>query len=190
MSVSNLDLEPTQQNTTAAQGLMSFLCPCCGQRLNVPIHLAGIAGPCPACENVIRAPQVEAYQRATAAAPLVSTSEIIVSDSGAAWDAPDEAPADEVPVVRSRIGDVRRIAAPPEEELDDSWREKVARERRQTRKRVRRTRRIEAFLASHTARRIQRVGTIAIVAILGATMLILYLNNRSGGALLRKVFGH
>ena len=39
-----------------SQDKISFSCPTCGVRLRVPASLAGVKGPCPACDSIIEAP--------------------------------------------------------------------------------------------------------------------------------------
>ena len=39
-------------------GLLSFDCPACGVRLQVPPAMAGVAGPCPQCRTLIQAPAI------------------------------------------------------------------------------------------------------------------------------------
>lgn len=171
--------------------MLSFLCPCCHQRLAVSSALAGIAGPCPACARVIRAPH------ANEVSPLVIGSQPITDGQGGpangAWDSTGSA-AEEPEVPRYAAGElgfraVMRIAPIPAEGLDDSWRERHQRDSKLSRRRRRRHRFIENLVESRTSRKLQRIGILLLSGILGVTIMVLYLNRRSGGALLEKVFG-
>ena len=100
-------------------------------------------------------------------------------------DQPDQPAQMEEP----RFNAVMRIPPSPAERLDDSWRERHARERKQSRKRQRRTRMIENLFESKRGKRLQKIGIASLGSILALTMLVLYLNQRSGGALIDRVFG-
>ncbi len=73
---------------------------------------------------------------------------------------------------------------------DDSWREKVKRERKISRRRHRMERLVQSFSNSPRVRKMKQIGIVVIVVTLVLTMGVLYLNRRSGGKLLQGVFGN
>ena len=163
-----------------ATNLLSFLCPYCDQRLNVPAALAGVAGPCPSCSEVIRAPQGGQVLQMVAGRRPPTTSEVVVS-------APTEKSVDEPvrgPVARARgsagAGEpcfkrpAQNRARPPAENLDRSWRERYKRERMQSRKRHRRLRFFENLLESDRSKKMQRICLALIAGILVLTVVALY----------------
>jgi hypothetical protein len=127
----------------------------------------------------------------------VSTSEIVLpaTDDHLA----DQSPPLPVPLSTSaattttqsggNFNAVKRIAPPPLERLDDSWRMKVERDRKLSKKRHRRERFMERLLLSSAASKFRKVGIAVISCILVATFFLLFINHRLGGVLLKSVFG-
>ena len=185
------DPHPTVQGASATTDLMSFLCPCCHHRLNVSSGLAGIAGPCPVCAKVIRAPQPAPAVPIVNPYTQVTTSEIVLPDLEP-LPLPQARPQSLAPSVNA-VGDsgigFRRIAPVPTDGLDDSWRDRHERERKQSRKRHRRDQLIANLFESPRAKRMQKVGLTVISVVLAVTMLALYVNHRTGGVFLRNIFG-
>jgi hypothetical protein len=175
-----IELDVELQRSTPAEALMSFLCPVCEQRLNVPACLAGVAGPCPSCQRVIRAPQFPKLALTDDLGNwMPNAGENGSTDLNEVADVPREQSS---PVLGSAPSfcATKRIAPPPPDGMDDSWRKKVERNRKQSRKRRRRNRWLRNFIGGKT---FQKVGTLLILGILAVTVGILYMNHRSGGQL-------
>ena len=188
--MSSADLASTAQSKASVAGaeVLGFLCPCCHQRLNVPATFAGIAGPCPACAEVIRAPVPELVH------PKVTGNQEVTAGHAAlpAVDQDHGENHDQAPRGRpggSGFNAVLKIESLSADDLDDSWRERHQRGRKQSRRRRRRTRIVRDLLGSNAAERTQKVCMVVIGAILIITVVGIYFNHRSGGRLFEKLFG-
>ena len=182
------------------QGLISFLCPLCHERLNVPNDFAGVAAACPACSELIRAPR-ETAQPSVSSQMRVTGSENSLTSEGqglssrlsgnsALTTTPLVQPATMLsPSYGSGFSAVKKIEAPESDALDESWRAKVERDKKKSRRRHSRDRWLEMAVNSPQGEKIQRIGIILITTILVITIGGLYLNRRSGGELFRKLFG-
>ena len=179
--MTGLDLD--HQSNAQAEALVSFLCPLCERRLNVPTRLAGIAGPCPSCQNINRAPRVHLGPPIIQPGFVPSGSEQMqaLADLGGVESPTVEEnrvfPTD--PAIRFNA--TKRIPPTPAEGLDDTWREKVERQRKRSRTRRRRKQVLQHCLGRGKASR--KLGIFLILGILGLTICVLYLNHRSGGQL-------
>ena len=180
MAVTELDLVQRRANPQAER-LVSFLCPLCERRLNVPSHLAGVAGPCPACQKMIRAPQVPLVVPAVQSAFPPADEDTIESQTEA--EPPVQTRQPTVPFYATK-----RILPTPADGLDDSWREKVERRRERSRKRRRRMRFLNGFAARAAAPR--KIGICVLLGILALTIGFLYLNHQSGGRLMNSGSGY
>ena len=182
----DLDLEtivPQAELGVDSQVLMSFICPCCHQRLNVPTSLAGVAGPCPACSHVIRAPRTLAPAPPFSQQFDESTTEVVLPNMA-------QEDLEQLPEVTAGFSAVHRIAAPSADRLDDSWRERVKRERKQSKRRRRRHRFIQKLLRSPLTHKLRKIGIVFLSVVLIATIYLIFINHKGGGILLRKWFGH
>ena len=197
MRTIDLDIQSRARGvqSSAPKALFSFICPCCRERLNVSIDLAGVSGPCPSCHKVIRAPQVEAFQPLINPRTQVTTSQIELPGlhpqhpgvpSG--YRRPRPITRTEPVAAAGSFCAVKVIAKPPVE--DDSWQAKRKRERKLSRRRRRFERLVYAFNHSRRIQRLKRVGILLIVGTLVLTFGVLYMNHRSGGKLLERVFGN
>ena len=190
--MASTEFEVDLERISPAESLIGFLCPVCEQRLNVPASLAGVAGPCPWCQRMIRAPQAP-VRRPSGEVELV---ESFTRGSGVGHRFSQWQPEEADPKPRRMVAPggapqsfyaTKRIAPTPVEGLDDSWRKKVERRRKQSRKRRLRNRLLgSAIVRCEPAR---RIGTLVILGILALTVGLLYLNHRSGGQLLGGGFG-
>jgi hypothetical protein len=109
-----------------------------------------------------------------------------------AGDLPDHAPraTAESNDFRGGFSAVKRIAPPPAEGLDHSWRKKVERDRRQSRKRRRRNRLVAKLIESPLALRVRKIGLVVISVVLVVTIYFLFINPRVGRTLIDKLFGN
>lgn len=180
--------------------MISFLCPQCIVRLNVLIELAGIVGPCPVCAQLIKAPRGQS-KSAVSRQVNDTTSQTCLPNIAQERGANENERISRREIIRSGSGSsvlvnhgagfsaVNKIEAIKTDGLDDSWKEKVARERKQLRMRRRRDRWLESLVMSPRARKLQKISIIVITAIPVLTMGALYMNYRSGGALFKRLFG-
>lgn len=185
--MASTEFEVDFERISPAESLIGFLCPVCEQRLNVPASLAGVAGPCPSCQRVIRAPQAPVKR----SAGKIELVECFTRGSGGGhgfsqWqnEEPDPKPRRLVAAggAPQSFYATKRIAPTPVEGLDDSWRKKVERRRKQSRKRRLRNRLLRSRIVRGEPAR--RIGTLVILGILALTVGLIYLNHRSGGQIL------
>lgn len=143
---------------------LRFHCPHCRAELSVPAQLAGVKGPCPSCFQPIEAPFPEAvceeasdpflaggapHQNFNAPPPgnqaqawMKSTPALVQPRSAAAASSQFENSAPE------RGFRARLAIPPPEEPLDDTWKDKHRDQSRQTRRVRRAEKAAQSFLES------------------------------------------
>jgi len=150
----------------------------------VSVDLAGVIGPCPSCAKTIRAPFNNYVEQPDIPDQVVTTSQTVIP----AEPEPYGVDADEL-VKPESFSATYSIDRPRREDLDDSWRAKHDKDRELAKKRQKRDRMIWNLCYSKGAKKFQRFGAVVLTGILVATAAVLYLNRRSGGALLERVFG-
>lgn len=145
---------------------LRFHCPHCRAELSVPAQLAGVKGPCPSCFQPIEAPYPEAVYEEEA--PPIRLESPRHEDFGSQIP-PQSPPAPgwqkaSPPMVQPRSGaagssqfesgmnergfKARLAIPPPDEPLDDTWKDKHRDQSRQTRRVRRAEKAAQSFLES------------------------------------------